>query len=432
MDLNKPPNPKRNGSSPPKHINWFPYYAGYNSQFVHDVLDSLKVKPQHTVLDPWNGSGTTTTAAYRLGAQVVGLDINPVMVVAAKSALVEPGIGPSLVPLCTEILQAATSSPISRDSDPLSTWFAPNSARAIRKLHTAIWKVLVDTDSAPSLSSKSVASLSTLASFYLTALMRTTRHFIAPFVGSNPTWVKNPKRAANRLRTPVERIHKQFATEVQEMANTLAMAFQSGLEYPAPLATPQLQIGSSLSLPLKARSVNAVLSSPPYLTRIDYAVATKPELAALGMSLGGDFQQLRRDMTGAPTVRTDFKHSESFGRSCNRFLSAVKGHASKGSHNYYYKLFIQYFADMEASLSEIARVLRKNAKCVLVVQDSYYKELHADLAKFITEIAASKGLKLFDQHNFRWDRNMARINTRSRAYRDSISAVESVLWFAKG
>ena len=413
-------------------INWFPYYAGYNSQFVHDVLNSLKVNAQHTVLDPWNGSGTTTTAAYRVGAQVVGLDINPVMVVAAKSALVDPGIAPSLVPLCAEILQAARSCPVTRDPDPLSTWFTPKSAREVRKLHAAIWKVLVDTDSAPTLSGESVASLSTLASFFLTALMRTTRHFIAPFVGSNPTWVKSPKRAANRLRTPAERIHKQFAAEVQEMASTLETAFDRGLEYPTPLAKPQLQIGSSLSLPLKARSVNAVLSSPPYLTRIDYAVATKPELAALGMSLDVDFQQLRRDMTGAPTVRTDFEHSESFGRSCNRFLSAVKTHSSKGSHNYYHKLFIQYFADMAASLKELARVLRKNGKCVLVVQDSYYKELHADLAKFITEIAESTGLNLFDKHNFRWDRNMARINTRSRAYRDSVSAVESVLWFAKG
>ncbi|MBC1345222.1 site-specific DNA-methyltransferase, partial [Listeria welshimeri] len=55
----------------------YKYYAGFSDQFV---LDTLSYSDLHemTVLDPWNGSGTTSRIASQLGARkIVGLDINP-------------------------------------------------------------------------------------------------------------------------------------------------------------------------------------------------------------------------------------------------------------------------------------------------------------------------------------------------------------------
>ena len=66
---------------------------------------------------------------------------------------------------------------ISTDTDPLSTWYTPSSAIDLRRIHLSIWKVLVDSDSPPSLHANDISNLSTLAAFFLTALMRTTRHF---------------------------------------------------------------------------------------------------------------------------------------------------------------------------------------------------------------------------------------------------------------
>ncbi|MDQ0340574.1 tRNA G10 N-methylase Trm11 [Caldalkalibacillus uzonensis] len=37
-----------------------------------------------TVMDPWNGTGTTTDVAEQMGYFAIGLDINPVMVLIAK------------------------------------------------------------------------------------------------------------------------------------------------------------------------------------------------------------------------------------------------------------------------------------------------------------------------------------------------------------
>ena len=428
-----PRTPKRNGSEHPKHVNWFPYYAGYNSSFVYDVLKSIGLKAGDTVLDPWNGSGTTTTTAFRMGAKVVGFDINPVMVVAAKSTLLDLGTVPSIGPLTDEIIQSASidrSTPVNTD-DPLVEWFNPQSAHALRQIHRSIWNLLVRSGATPSCTRESISELSTIAAFFLTALLRTTRNFVVPFVGSNPTWIRPPKCHQQRVRPSRDRVFSQFHHEVSQMSRTLCEAINNGLSQPLQRLAPCIAVGASQQLSADDEIADVVLSSPPYLTRIDYAVATKPELATLGVSLDCEFNDLRRTMMGAPAVRKEPKESFPFTDACQQLLDRVRSHPSKGSANYYYKLFQQYFDDYNSSMRELSRILKSTGTCVLVVQDSYYKELHVDLAQYTTEIAQESGLTLIERHDFEWNRNMVRVNSRSRRYRTSDMAIESALWFNK-
>lgn len=432
-DTPAPRNPKRNGNEHPKYVNWFPYYAGYNSSFVYDVLNTLQIRAGDTVFDPWNGSGTTTTTAYRMGAHVVGFDINPVMVVAAKSTLLDLGTVPSIEPLTEEIVHSANHNAYNHAdaTDPLAEWFYPQSALALRQLHRSIWNLLVHTGAEPTCTAEGISDLSTIAAFFLTALFRTTRRFIAPFVGSNPTWIRSPKLPQQRIRPSQGSVFEQFRLEVAEMTKTIDDAMNNGLSQPPQPFAPQIAVSSSKQLQAEDAIADAVVTSPPYLTRIDYAVATKPELATLGLPLDGDFDGLRKAMMGAPAVRPEGEKSECFGSECDAFLNSVHTHPSKGSANYYYKLFRQYFSDLKLSMREIARILKPHGTCVFVVQDSYYKELHVNLARYTTEIADACGLTLFGQHDFEWSRNMVRVNSRSRKYRTSTNATESVLWLAK-
>ena len=58
---------------------------GMRRDSFSDVLELLKIMPGQTVLDPWNGSGTTTQVAMQKGIQAYGYDINPVMVTVANA-----------------------------------------------------------------------------------------------------------------------------------------------------------------------------------------------------------------------------------------------------------------------------------------------------------------------------------------------------------
>src|SRR5207244_1397194 len=86
---------------------WYRYYAGYSPEFVEDALASLDLEDGATILDPWNGSGTTTAVAHERGYSALGYDANPALVLAARARLVGADVAESLHPLAQDILDHA-------------------------------------------------------------------------------------------------------------------------------------------------------------------------------------------------------------------------------------------------------------------------------------------------------------------------------------
>ncbi|MNP67439.1 hypothetical protein D3C76_1632740 [compost metagenome] len=79
----------------------------------------------------------------------------------------------------------------------------------------------------------------------------------------------------------------------------------------------------------------------------------------------------------------------------------------------------------------LAKSLKGGGGAVLVVQDSYYKDIHNDVASIVTEMAQFQGLTLFRREDFAQRNSMSGINTRSRKYDKPAGSVESVICFVK-
>jgi hypothetical protein len=195
-------------------------------------------------------------------------------------------------------------------------------------------------------------------------------------------------------------------------------------------ANTSVVIAASDRLPIRDGKVHTVIASPPYCTRIDYAVATKLELAILGCPLSVEFTELRRKMIGGPVVSKEAPSlSDNWGARCLEVLETIRSHPTKGSENYYYKIFLQYYEALHKSLQEIDRVTICKANCFLVVQDSHYKDVHVDLAAHVTEMAIGLGWVLAKRVDYETTLLMARLNPRAQKYRHGTGAIESVLWF---
>jgi len=415
------------GNSGPSQ--WFGYYAGYSPIFVEQAISHLDLKSGDIVVDPWNGSGTTTQVLREQGMIGRGFDINHAVVLVAKARLLGSDIKPSHLGICRTILSSARSlrDPEFLLEEPLTAWFSPRAAGEFRGIERAIQSILLPGPRYLRLAGqRDLRVVSPIAAFFYVALFRTVRGFLHRFTTSNPTWIKDAPSPSTRLRPTREAIRDTFRREVHLMFSTAGPRMNDTLANDT-----SAEIGRSTSIRLERDSADAVITSPPYCTRIDYAVATKPELAVLGVTRA-EFQRLRVAMLGTPLTATAMpKPNSCWGTTCNRLLQRIKEHPSRASKTYYHNTHLLYFDRLFRSIKEISRVLRSNGHCAFVVRDSYYKNLHNDLAKITVAMCREAGLELRAKHNRGLSTTMAAVNTRSLKYRSDFGATESVLVFAR-
>lgn len=421
---------------PGSRANWFPYYAGFSVGFVEDIISYLDLGDGATLLDPWLGAGTTSEVATANGYRIRGYDLNPAMLVVARARTI-PTCAAEQIPALTKNISRCfergsknNSKAWCPEDDPLEQWLQPASAAAFRILEQSVESSILEREG-PSRTPlwRRAGQASPVLSLFYVGLFRSLRHFISEFQSSNPTWVK-VSAGKKRIQLSSDRILGRFYKEIESLLG----AIKSETEAMPSVGTKMCLINqaSSLRLPIRSGSIDAVVSSPPYCTRIDYVRATLPELAVIGHPNGQVTRGLRDMMIGTPTIsKMRYSGGVAWGPTCSRFLSAVQNHSSKASSTYYLRYYRQYFASVFSSLNEIDRVLKRGGQCVLVVQDSYYKEIKNNLPRVFIEMATLIGWTLEAKKPFRVNQTLAGVNPDVKAYRTTFHATEWFLVFSK-
>jgi hypothetical protein len=404
--------------------HWYRYYAGYADAFVADVVGRL---PESTgvLLDPWNGAGTTTSVAAAYGIDAQGFDINPAAVVISKARLLQSDVAPSLLPLTRELLTAVEPDAHVEDGDLLLRWMTRRAAVAVRRLAATFNRALVKRDGRHHVAPLA-SEMSSLAAVFYLALFRVVRRALARFAGTNPTWLRQKVAAHEKVDLDLRTLRPSLLRTMAELAATV-----DGRGLPEHGQRQiDIAVADSGALPIPESSVEAVITSPPYCTRIDYGVATLPELAALGMS-DKEFRALRDRLIGTPTRDGSFARSDlRWGKTATGFLRQVADHDSHASQGYYLSFFSQYFTGMSNSLAEIGRVVGPGRPIVLVVQDSHYKEIHADIPGVMCDMAENLGWTSLARRDYQV-KTRANINPATRRYRQTALATEAVLAFSR-
>lgn len=419
--------PKRRHLSRAGWDGFFPYYAGYPEEFATTILHSAKLPAEAVVLDPWNGSGTTTYSAARMNLAAIGIDVNPAMVIVARARLLPHSEADTLRPLGSRVVREAGHTPGAIEGDPLLVWFSDRTASYLRAIEASIRGHLLG---ALTLTPKGARldQMSGLAATNYVALFSIARDLTKRFRSSNPTWLRRPAASEERVDIQEDEIAIRFLSKLDSMQDALHNNKVSTLQ----TSGTEIRLGDVTSSILSDNRVDFVLTSPPYCTRIDYTAATRIELALLRPLTGIARRDLRQKMIGSTLIPTNkIVESTDWGKACLAFLDKVKSHRSHASSGYYYKTHIDYFSKMFLALKRVSKCLRPGGNAVLVVQDSYYKDVHNDLAVIVSEMGHAAGLLLRRRNDFFSTRSIARINSKSRAYSKPEGAVESVLCFEK-
>jgi len=187
------------------------------------------------------------------------------MAIIAKARLMNKGEKPSIAPILDDVSRKSVGEAFPGiTDDPLRIWFSASGAIAIRRVEYSIQRLLVEDMYRP-LAARNIADLSHIASFFYVALFRTVRALLTTYYTSNPMWVREPRGTSDRLEVDQGSVLGVLRRETDQMVAALD---DDPFDDPGSLAEVRVEVASSDSLPLEDESVDFILTSPPYCTRM--------------------------------------------------------------------------------------------------------------------------------------------------------------------
>lgn len=387
--------------------DWYRFVLSFPPHVARDYIEHFNVSGEQCVLDPFCGTGTTLVEASKLGVSSIGIEANP-MAHFASQVKVDWSIEPDgLIEHATIVANAANSQlQVEVLEDGVS---AMEDVRPLRTLPPESFKLLLTDSISPRPLHKTLVLLDAIRSHYderyhrheLLALAKalvfsvSNLHF-GPEVGVS---------AVKKLDAPVV---AAWQDNVRAMANDLRELRAHGN---APVNV-HLADARRLRDVIKPRSVDAVITSPPYPNEKDYTRTTRLESVLLGfINNKAELQALKRGLLRSNT-RNVYKGDAddewiAENEEIQRIATVIEARRlelgkTSGFEKLYAKVTKLYFGGMARHLAELRGTLRPGAYLAYVVGDqaSYFRVM-IRTGQLLADIAKSLGYQLVDIDLFR-------------------------------
>lgn len=347
------------------------YKGRFYPQLAKSLMNYAGIKKGDTVLDPFCGSGTTLVESFLFGANAVGVDINPIAYLLAKTKV------KSILLKQKELLQIKrTFENINENSgwqkikienygesldiEYLQNWFPLNNLKKIIFIQEIIHPLNNETSQ---LFSKVVLSnLLRDFSFQDPSQLRIRRRKDSP--PENLIWIFKRK-----LVQQIENLEKfQLLTRFDLNSNVQ--------NYLGDIRTLMK------SANLKANSIDVVITSPPYATALPYVDTDRLSLFAFGYTDKNSFRILEKSLIGNREItkskrelldkelEANFKSSV-LPKNVVSLLQKIYLLNKKSNVGFRRKntaaLLYKYFLDMHMGINQVSKVLKKNKFAFFVV-----------------------------------------------------------------
>lgn len=382
------------------------YKGKFHPQIARYLMSQMKLNTDSIVFDPFAGSGTVMVEAIHFGCNAVGVEANPLAVLVAGSKI--------RLLICTdrelknfqrvveESIQGLKSVRVAGHYAKklemseaqlryLQSWFAPSILAKLLKFRADCQRCL--TCEWARVSDVLVSSIAREVSHQDAADLRIRRR-------------KNPLEDA-----PVDKLLSGIAT----VAANRAMGARNLLG--RRLGLREVFFGDSRALSpeiqqhLQAvgrRTVDAIITSPPYATALPYVDTSRLSLVLLGLSEPSELKSLERLQIGnreiSPAERKRAEESietrlvdlpKEIGVFIKSLVSALKTSEAGFRKKNTPALLTQYFTDMKAVLTENYRLLESKSLAFWLVGPNRtqleHKWLHIDTPRWLAALAESVG-----------------------------------------
>jgi DNA modification methylase len=327
---------------------------------------------QLKVLDPMMGSGTTPVVARSLGHSAIGFDMDPLAVLISR-AWSDTFDQESVLAKGRSVLVKAKSLKIKQ-----SAAYPPAATKEVKKF-VRYWFDPV-----------SRKQLAALARSISRIHDRTTRNLL--WCAFSRLIVVKKSGVSLAMDVAHSRPHRVYSTAplrpfdgfLSSLRKALSAAPFGNSEAVGPAV--RLKKGDARKLPLSSRSIDLVITSPPYLNAIDYLRGHRLSLVWMRHDLKV-LRDVRATSIGAERVDLgagDLDVDEAI-------TAAVEDPDELSDRDH--GMLTTYFHSMKLVIKEIERVLKPKGRAILVIGDSTLRGTFVSNSLAITRLARNYGLR---------------------------------------
>jgi hypothetical protein len=238
----------------------------------------------------------------------------------------------------------------------------------------------------------------------LTALFFFARQSTRMSRSKNPSWRKRQDLA--RLST------SELRAAHENLTNALMIFKRSVAIDPVEIPT-QIELLNNEMEEISAEAfADVVITSPPYLTRLDYGVSTGLEWRLLKGDRAADLTNWRASFTGSVLTSRTPSSVYPLPRTVGDVLTAIQRHPSKAAATYYFQFFRNYFVGIQNAIGNITKASKNGASGLFVVQDSQFKDINVPLTELFEEMLKAQGWSITKTEAFSILPTFYKINTK--------------------
>lgn len=339
------------------------------------ALEVLEHMPRgSTILDPMMGSGTVVRQALEFGHDAVGYDLDPLAVMMTRAWTTEVE-DEAIVELTADVLARVAALddlvpalPWQQDAETaqfVGYWFYDAQRHDLARLAHVLSELEATTTGIRELAALGVLKVAfsriIVTKEKAASLARDTSH-------------SRPHRVATESDY---RVLPNFERSVTQLRRRLA-------EHP-PKGAARIGRGDARSLELGECSIDAVITSPPYLNAIDYMRGHKMSLVWLGHSIPS-LRTVRSSSIGAERAADAHSRQDDV----EAVVQAMRGTPPLDSR--LEGVIARYALDLLGMTAEIARVLKPGGKATFVVGNSCIRGRYIDNARGVAAAASLAGM----------------------------------------
>jgi hypothetical protein len=374
---------------------WVPWIAGFSRAFVSDAIQRHLNRPA-VVLDPFAGVGTTLVEAMLAGHESVGFEINPYAAMAcrlkATAYQINPGRLRRFISHFNEFYPRAMGNAYTPKSKPPSGFITRAPFYSPRVLE----KVLVFHDFVNSHVPIDIRDIFLLA--FAATMISYSNYSYEPSLSRRVSAGKQYIRDFPVGETILAKLW-QIADDVEWILSQLGNRRPSASIYKESFFMCRER--------LKPRSVDLIITSPPYLNNYHYNRNTRPHLYWLGFTKSPkDFLQLEEDNFGKywQTVRENKRVELNFPNPDSELVASLSElrarNSTKGIYggNGWANYAATYFNDCHRFVMCVKWALRRRGRALIVIGNNILQGLMIPTDQYLAKIAHFAGLKIIDIH----------------------------------